>query len=320
MVADKLYVANAGGAFPGGMFGIGVLERLAKEIEIAKVTGASAGAVNALLVANGQAQTGVEVWREVLGSLPNVMIDFPFKKGFFGHPVANLRRFYLDWVENPTFFRVQKPVFDTIQKHASLEKFLGSEVHTRIIYDKINNLFVAGGEEIRFPDHLVHLFSWVRLFTLKGTQADYSSKRGILDNRASPGLSREEFVKKLQASCSLPPSYPRATKFGGEGIINDGCLIDKLGGADLLVQEASLERDVSVLVIMRHDEGSGEYQKRLEKLHKLCQRHGLPAEKAFLVSPPYELPVTSRYVNNREELNLCYVIGKQAAEQALRKL
>lgn len=320
MVTGRLYVANAGGAFPGGMFGIGVLEGLAKEIKIAEVTGASAGAVNALLVANGQAQTGVEVWREVLGSLPNVMIDFPFKKGFFSHPVGNLTRFYRDWAENPTFFRVQKPVFDTIQKHASLEQFLGSAVHARIIYNKINDFLVTGGEEVRFPEQLVHLLSWVQLFTLKGTQADYSSKRGILDNRACHGLSREEFVKKLQASCSLPPFYPRAIKFGGEGIINDGCLIDKLGGADLLVQEASLKQDVAVLVIMRHGQGSGEYQRRLKKLHELCRVYGLPVEKAVLVSPRSGLPVTSHYTNDIGELNQCYEVGKQAAVQALRKL
>ena len=88
MAIDKLYVANAGGAFPGGMFGIGVLERLAEEVPIAEVTGESSGAINALLVANGQTLTGVELWRDVLRNAP------------------------------PTFLAIQKHVFAAIDKYA----------------------------------------------------------------------------------------------------------------------------------------------------------------------------------------------------------
>lgn len=281
MATGVVGIALAGGAFPGGMFGIGVLERLAEEAVIAQVTGASSGAINALLVANGRAQDGVEVWREVLGSMPKVGIG-----------------------------RVQTPVFDAIRKYASLEKFIESGVHTRIIYNKIGFL-ATKGEKVHLHEHLIHVFS---------CKVPFPSRRGILDNRADYGLTKAEFVTKVQASCSLPPFYLRATKFAGEGIINDGYLVDELGGADLLVKDASLEQDVSVLVITRYPPGSKKHQGRQEKLHGLCSQYGLPVERAVLVAPETGLPVKSNYVNDMAELNQCYQLGKQAAVQALRKL
>ncbi len=305
MVAGKLYVANAGGAFPGGMFGIGVLEKLAEEIEIAKVTGESSGAINALLVAYGETATGVELWREVLGNAPNVLIGAPFKNG------NGIGRFFHDLAENPTFFTIQKPVFEAIEKHTSLERFVESEVHTRIIYNKINNFFVTDAEKTYFHEHLMHVLSF--LFPL-------NSKRGILDNRTSDGVTYAEFKKKVQASCNLPPFYPRATKFGGEGIINDGCLIDELGGVDLLIQDALADENARVLVITRYSPESKKHQRRTHKLRELCQIYGLPTERVSLVSPESKLPISSNYTNNLDELDECYHIGKLVAEQTLKRL
>jgi hypothetical protein len=292
MSAKTVRIAYAGGSFPGGMYQAGFNNVLSKNIEVAAVSGASSGSLNAYLMGTGQASKGKDVWMQVLSNLPKVYSLNPAQ-----------------WIHNHSLFTIQKPVFEAIDTYVSLTEFQQAKIPINVVYSSATGFGISKRDSASLFEQVLQ-----PMLTLSIVRKLFHSKKSVINNQGE--ISEKELKTAFKGSCCLSPFYGWPVK-SSEGLLHDGVFVDEIGGADLLVEK--LNENTELLVVTRYAQNSKKFAKRKIMLEELCQKHEIPTSTAMLIGPQTQL-VSSNYTNNLKELVNCFDIGQSDAERILNKI
>lgn len=291
----SLLIAYAGGAFPGGMFAAGANEVL-QHADVGAVSGTSSGALNAVLIAAGEAEKGAVLWREALSAMPRVISYNP-----------------LHWLRYRSFFAVQRPVFRAIDTRLPVDAWRRSPLPCLVLYARSRLRRPLPRPLERFLLNAVY----PALYLTRVRNRITHTELGVLGPDDLSALPEETVRDRVKASCCLPPFYGRPL-WDGPDMLYDGVLIDELGGAEALLRRYATPKSRLVLVT-RYPENHPTYARRRTSLLRLAAAYGLPADRVHCLVPPAPLPVNSLYNNRMPELESCGDIGRETAERFLRE-
>jgi predicted patatin/cPLA2 family phospholipase len=268
----------------------GVINGLNNEVYFPLITGASAGAINAVVVA-----TGIDIKKFWFDFLEQVPISFSFS------PIHFFKKL--------TIFSMREPADKFLDERLPIEELKNSKSKVIISF----SCFEAKDKRISLAERLKFHAQYFKFFRKKS-----KIKNEVLDLSNIENMDLKFVMDKIRASSTPPILFDDPIKIGSK-IFLDGQLTDQLGAAEKIFKNKP-DGILPLLIISRYHKGTKKYNYRLAKIKEFCQTYNYPNDLVYLISPDQRLPAKNNGNLNYGKLTECYKIGKMLGQELLNKL